>query len=72
MVVLGCDVSGACQIQKKEVVVLLQPDLSPLGLLVVKQTKGTKWYELVLWKEESSSWGADSSEEEDEDPSLAI
>ena len=55
----------------KDAVAFLQPDLSPLGL-VMKQTKGTKWYELVLWKEESSSWGADSSEEEDEDPSLAI
>lgn len=35
-------------------------------------SKRTKWFEMVLWKEESSSWGADSSEEEDEDPSLAI
>lgn len=43
-----------------------------LGLSGMKQTKRTKWFEMVLWKEESSSWGADSSEEEDEDPSLAI
>lgn len=64
--------SGACQIQRKDIVVLLQPDLSLLGLSVMKQTKRTKWFEMVLWKEESSSWGADSSEEEDEDPSLAI